>query len=129
MGWGMLGLRCWGGTALVCGPLVPGLCLIYTPHLFAIAPLTSIDPQLTYCHSFDPTHSQFVLIGPHVPSVDAYSHSFDLVCPWCTCSPLFAPAAAVPAVCTTAHMCALTLALGSCVPTLHTSLLFVAPYL
>jgi len=38
---------------------------------------------------------------------------------------LFAPAAAVPA----AHMHALTLALGSCVPALRASLLFVAPYL
>jgi hypothetical protein len=43
----------------------------------------------------------------------------------CARLPLFVPAAAVPA----AHTRALALALGSCVPALRVSLLFVAPYL
>ena len=42
-------------------------------------------------------------------------------------SPLFAPTDAIPAVVAAAHTHALTLALGSCVPALHASLLFVAP--
>ena len=54
LGWGILELRYWEGAALVCGPLVPVHCLIYTPHLFTIVPshwLHSIPSSPIVVHS------------------------------------------------------------------------------
>ena len=67
---------------------LPHLCLPLVHH--CPLPLTSLDPQLTDCHLFNPTHSWFVLVGPRVPSVVAYLCLFNLVCPWCAHLPLFA---------------------------------------
>jgi hypothetical protein len=69
-------------------------------HLFVVH---STPLGLGLC-SLDLVWCLFTLVRPHVPSV----YPFALV--------LFAPAAAVPAVCAAAHMCALVLALCSCVP-------------
>ena len=94
----------------------------------------------TACCSFDPTRSQFVLVCTCLPSVctccccSSTSRAFGLhlfvlvplhVPSVCAHSPLFAPADAIPAAVAIAHMPALVLALGLCVPTLHASLLFV----
>ena len=130
LGWGMLGLRYWDGMALVCNPLVPGLCLIYAPHLFTIVPshqlqlipsspivvhLTPLALGLCLLTSCAFSCCLFTLIRLHMPLV----YPFALVCTCC---------------CHSCHVysCtsrALALALGLCVPALRTYFLFVAAYL
>ena len=121
-------------------------------------PLAVCSPSIvhapTICCSFNPIHSWFVLIHTCSTLCALSLCLLLLFLLWlmlyiwvplgCLClftliwpcvplvyadSPLFAPTDAIPAVVATAHTHALTLALGSCVPTLHASLLFVVPYL
>ena len=114
----------------------------------------SIVHAPTICCSFNPIHSWFVLIHTCSTLCALSLCLLLLFLLWlmlyiwvplgCLClftliwscvplvyahSPLFALPDAIPAVVATAHTHALTLALGSCVPTLHVSLLFVVPYL
>ena len=122
------------GIIVICSP-----ALVVLPHSSLCSPIRHSCSQPSFMHSSplscSPIHclcSHYLLfVRPHLLLICARLCLFNLMWPWFQSAhlPLFAPADAVPAAVATAHMCTLTLTLGSCVPTLCVALLFVAPYL